>query len=240
MKRIMQIVVAVVVLCGLILVSADAAFAAASNSAGANGALQNSELPPDLFDENCDGGPSCPGRRFVDIPKASHWAHVPIDWALARHITSGTSETTFSPEKGCTRSQAVMFLWRASGSPEPTSLECPFADVSDTAYYYKAVLWAVENQITSGTTDTTFSPRKACTRAQIVTFLWRAKGSPSADDPQAAFPFRDVAERAYYRNAVAWAVGKGITAGTSPTTFSPGRTCTRAQIVTFLYKAIHG
>ena len=240
MKQIIQITAAILIFVAMILYSAFSVTAASPIPSEPSDELLDSELPPDFFDENCDGGASCPGRRFVDMPAAGHWAHVPIDWALARHITSGTSETTFSPEKGCTRCQAVMFLWKASGSPEPTSVECPFTDVSDSAYYYKAVLWAVENQITSGTSDTTFSPGKVCTRAQIVTFLWRAKGSPSADDPQAAFPFRDVSEEAYYRDAVAWAIGKGITGGTSPTTFSPDLTCTRAQIVTFLYKAIHG
>lgn len=238
MKRIMQIVVAVVVLCGLILVSADAAFAAASNSAGANGALQNSELPPDLFDENCDGGPSCPGKRFVDIPKVSHWAHVPIDWAVTHHLSSGTTSTTFSPNKGCTRAAVVTFVWRALGSPKPVSKQCPFLDVSKNTYYYQPVLWAVENGIIAGTSSTTFSPKKVCTRAEIITILWRAMGSPPASG-SSAFPFRDVPTDAYYREAVAWAVENGLTSGTTPTTFSPKKTCTRASAMTFLYRAVH-
>lgn len=240
MKQILPILAALLIFAALILYSAVSASAASPALTGASGELLDSELPPDIFDENCDGGPSCPGRIFVDMPAADHWSHIPIDWALTHHVTSGTAPDTFSPEKGCTRAQAVMFLWKAKGSPAPASGDCPFEDVSETAYYRQALLWAIENQITSGTTDTTFSPGKVCTRAQIVTFLWRAKGSPTASDPTAAFPFRDVAEDAYYRTAVAWAVEKGVTGGTSPTTFSPNRTCTRAQIVTFLYKAIHG
>ena len=208
--------------------------------AGFSDELTDSELPPDLFDENCDGGPSCPGRIFSDMPAAGHWSHVPIDWALTHHITAGTTPTTFSPGNGCTRSQAVTFLWKACGSPGYAGGDCPFQDVPEGAYYRDAVLWAVENQITSGTSPDAFSPGKVCTRAQIVTFLWRAKGSPAPDDPSEPLLFQDVAENAYYRNAVLWATKTGVTGGTSPTTFSPDKTCTRAEIVTFLYKAIHG
>ena len=238
MKHIISIAVAGLLLVGLLLASAAPVYAASLTPVRASEGLADAELPPDLFDEDCDGGPSCPGRIFVDLPAAGHWAHVPIDWALTHHVTAGTSPNTFSPGAGCTRAQAVTFLWRASGAPAPATADCPFEDVPETAYYYRAVLWAVERQITSGTSDTTFSPTQVCTRAQIITFLWRAKGSPAASAGE--FPFQDVAESAYYRNAVAWAIEKGITGGTAPTAFSPHKTCTRAQIVTFLYKTIHG
>lgn len=150
-------------------------------------------------------------------------------------VTTGKTETLFAPYTSCTRAQAVTFLWRAAGSEEPTATGCAFTDVNKSAYYYKAVLWAVEKGITKGTTDTTFSPDKTCTRAQIVTFQFRAAGSPVNG---AKNPFTDVASDAYYANAVLWAVEKEITKGTTDTTFSPNTDCTRAQIVTFLYRQL--
>ena len=129
----------------------------------------------------------------------------------------------------------VTFLWRAAGSPAPKSAETPFTDVNKGDYFYDAVLWAVEQGITSGTTATTFSPDATVTRAQTVTFLWRAAESPK---PPAENPFADVAADAYYANAVLWAAEENITSGTSATTFSPGSNCTRAQIVTFLWRAM--
>ena len=126
----------------------------------------------------------------------------------------------------------VMFLWRAAGSPTPHSGVNPFEDVSTDAYYYTAVQWAVEQGITGGTSATTFSPDEMVTRGQTVTFLWRYSGSPDAS----ASSFTDVAADAYYATAVAWAAKEGITSGTSATTFSPETPCTRAQIVTFLYR----
>ena len=138
----------------------------------------------------------------------------------------------FAPEWVCTRGQIVTFLWRASGSPAPKATELPFTDVAADAYYAQAVLWAVENGITNGTSETTFSPDQTCTRAHAVAFLYRMSGSPAA----AGSTFSDVAADAYYSTAVAWAVEKGITNGTSGTTFSPDDTCTRGQIVTFLYR----
>ncbi|MBR6413039.1 MAG: S-layer homology domain-containing protein [Oscillospiraceae bacterium] len=183
----------------------------------------------------CDGGNSCPGNKFTDMPAKGNWAHDPIDWAIVTGVTSGTSETTFSPNAGCTRAQVVTFLWRAAGSPEPTSTSNPFTDVTG-GYYYKAVLWAVENNITSGTSATTFSPNSTCTRAQIVTFLWRFEGSPAPKTTNN--PFTDVKPGSYYEKAVLWASEAGVTAGTSATTFSPDATCTRAQVVTFLYRDI--
>lgn len=183
----------------------------------------------------CDGA-TCPGKAFSDMPAKGNWAHDPIDWAVSNEITNGTSASTFSPEEGCTRAQVVTFLWRAAGKPEPVSSANPFADVNEGAYYYNAVLWAVEKGITNGTSDTTFSPDETCTRAQIVTFLWRYEGEPaptSIDNP-----FTDVKTSAYFGNAVLWAVENGITNGTSNTTFSPDDTCTRAQVVTFLYRNV--
>ena len=148
---------------------------------------------------------------------------------------SGVTGTAFAPGRGCTRAQLVTFLWRANGSPEPSEKENPFTDVSPDSYYYKAVLWAVEQGITSGVTKTAFAPDRVCTRAQAAVLLWRAEGSPAASGTH---DFRDVAEGAYYADAVAWAVESGVTQGTTSTTFEPGTTCTRAQIMTFLHRAM--
>ena len=169
--------------------------------------------------------------RFDDVPADAYYYDAVV-WAVANDITSGTSATTFSPNDPCTRAQIVTFLWRAAGSPTVNASN-PFTDVAKGKYYYDAVLWAVENGITSGTTATTFSPDKECTRAEAVTFLYRAKSSPVASGTNS---FTDVASDAWYANAVQWAVNTNVTAGTSSTTFSPNQTCTRAQIVTFLYR----
>lgn len=173
---------------------------------------------------------------FTDV-SADAYYHDAVLWAVENGITSGTSATTFSPNAVCTRAQAVTFLWRAAGSPEPGIAENPFTDVASDSYYYKAVLWAVEKGITSGTSATTFSPNVTCSRAQIVTFLWRGQQSPSVSTSGA---FTDVSADAYYAKAVDWAVSEGITSGTSATTFSPNANCTRAQIVTFLWRAYQG
>ena len=170
---------------------------------------------------------------FVDVSDNAYYYDAVI-WASENGITTGATANTFDPDGVCTRAQAVTFLWRAAGKPTPKSAEMPFVDVSADAYYYDAVLWAVENGITKGTSDTTFSPGQFCTRAHIVTFLWRAYGTPAAD---ADNPFVDVAADAYYHDAVLWAVANGITNGTSDTAFSPDSVCTRAQIVTFMYRA---
>ena len=169
--------------------------------------------------------------RFEDVPEGSYFFD-PVYWAVARGITAGTSETTFSPHMGASRSQVVTFLWRMAGSPEPETAENRFTDVSEKAFYYKAVLWAVENGITGGSSETTFSPKATCTRAEVVTFLWRMAGSPEPEATDCSL--RDVPANAYFVKPVLWALEKGITAGTSATTFSPKATCTRAQIVTFL------
>ena len=171
-------------------------------------------------------------KIFVDVPAGSYYEDA-VDWAVENGITKGTDDTHFSPDGICTRAQAVTFLWRAAGSPEPETRAMPFTDVPVGSYYYDAVLWAVENGITEGTSDTTFSPNATCTRAQIVAFLWRSEKSPAAGT---ANPFADVKSTAYYADAVLWAVKEDITKGTTNTTFSPDADCTRAQIVTFLWR----
>ena len=174
---------------------------------------------------------------FTDV-KESDYYYEPVLWAVENKVTTGTSETTFSPNDPCTRAQVVTFLWRSAGNPEPSSTDNPFKDVAESTYYYKAVLWAVEEGITNGTSETTFSPDDPCTRAQVVTFLWRADGATAPE--KSDNPFKDVAAGEYYYNAVLWAVEKKITTGTSDTTFSPDETCIRAQIVTFLYRYMMG
>ena len=172
---------------------------------------------------------------FLDVPNGAYYADAVL-WAVKNGITSGTSATTFSPDTPCTRAQAVTFLWRAAGSPAPKHADMPFTDVAADAYYRDAVLWAVENGITGGTGANTFSPDAPCSRGQIVAFLWRSRQSPMI---AAANPFTDVDTDDYYHDAVLWAADEGITGGTSATTFSPDAACTRAQIVTFLYRALH-
>ena len=169
---------------------------------------------------------------FVDVATGSYYEDA-VDWAVENGITQGTDNTHFSPDGICTRAQAVTFLWRAAGSPKPETRTMPFTDVPAGSYYYDAVLWAVENGITKGTSNTTFSPNMTCTRAQIVTFLWRSEKSPAAGT---ANLFVDVKSTVYYADAVLWAVKEDITKGTTNTTFSPDADCTRAQIVTFLWR----
>ena len=170
---------------------------------------------------------------FTDVPAAAYYAEA-VEWAVSQGITAGTTATTFSPDSGCTRAQIVTFLWRAAGSPV-VSDAMGFTDVPADAYYAEAVRWAVAQGITAGTSVSTFSPDSICTRGQIAAFLFRANGQPAAT--AAANPFSDVAADSYYYDAVLWAAENGITAGTSATTFSPNAPCTRAQIVTFLFRA---
>ena len=171
---------------------------------------------------------------FVDVPEGSYYEEA-VNWAVEKGITTGTDATHFSPDGICTRAQAVTFLWRAAGSPAAKSAVMPFTDVKAGSYYYDAVLWAVENGITKGTSETMFSPDANCSRAQIVTFLWRSQKSPAAGT---ANPFTDVKASAYYADAVLWAVKEDVTKGTTNTTFSPDANCTRAQIVTFIWRAL--
>ena len=171
---------------------------------------------------------------FVDV-KAADYYYDAVLWAAQNGITNGTDATHFSPDELCTRAQAVTFLWRKAGNPAPKSDVMLFTDVPAGSYYYDAVLWAVENGITLGTSATTFGPNETCTRAHIVTFLWRFERCPAAGGEN---QFSDVSSRAYYADAVLWAVERSITNGTSETTFGPDESATRAQIVTFLYRDI--
>lgn len=178
--------------------------------------------------------------NFTDV-KTTDYFYNSVKWAVGKNITNGTSSTTFSPYKSCTRAEIVTFLWRAAGSPEPTTTRNPFRDVNAVTHssYYKAILWASQKGITSGTSTTAFSPDQVCTRAQIVTFLYRYAGQPSG---YYSNPFKDVSatNEASYYNAILWASGKGITTGSSPTTFSPYASCNRAEAVTFLYRYTNG
>ena len=180
-------------------------------------------------------------EEFPDLPNPfsdlapSDFCYDAVMWAVGRDITGGIGNYTFGPNLPCTRAQAVTFLWRAAGSPEPETRAMPFTDVPVGSYYYNAVLWAIENGITEGTSDTTFSPDATCSRAQIVTFLWRAGGSPVASGNSA---FTDVASDAYYAAAVIWAEKNDITGGIGGGLFGSNNDCTRGQIVTFLYRSV--
>ena len=170
---------------------------------------------------------------FSDVAGGAYYNEA-VRWAVKYGIASGTDAKHFSPDAACTRGQAVTFLWRAAGCPAPALAENPFADVKPTDYCYDAVLWAVQTGVAKGTSRTTFSPDAPCTRGQIVTFLYRAAGSPSGYGNSG---YTDVPETSYCAAPVAWAVALRVTSGTSALTFSPDALCTRAQIVTFLYRA---
>ena len=176
-----------------------------------------------------------PSRVFVDV-KTGDYFYDAVQWAVEKGITNGTSAETFSPEDPCTRAQIVTFLWRAAGSPV-VNYAMDLSDVAGDAYYAEAVRWALSEGITTGTSDHTFSPDAVCTREQAVTFLWRAAGSPAVSGESA---FEDVGADAYYARAVAWAAQNGVTNGISQALFGTGSDCTRAQIVTFLYRAQQG
>ena len=191
--------------------------------------MSAAEILADLFGD----AETQPNQKGFNDVKSGDYFYDAVNWAVEKGITTGTSATTFSPNASCTRAQIVTFLWRASGSPEPKTASNPFTDVAANAYYCKAVLWAVENGITTGTSATTFSPGAPCTRAQGVTFLWRANGRKAAS---AAASFTDVASDAYYAPAVAWAAEQNVTGGVGNGLFSPDTTCTRAQIVSMLYR----
>jgi len=172
------------------------------------------------------------GLPFTDVKAADYFCDA-VKWAVEKGITSGTSKTAFSPKADCTRAQMVTFLWRAAGSPKPEGKAIPFTDVKADAYYLTALQWAIENNITSGTSETTFSPDAVCTRGQMAVFLWRAAKSPEV---KGSDPFADVKESDYFYTAALWASKEGITSGTSETTFSPKADCTRGQMITFLYR----
>lgn len=176
-----------------------------------------------------------PSRVFVDV-KTGDYFYDAVLWAVEKGITNGTSAETFSPEAPCTRAQIVTFLWRAAGSPV-VNYAMDLSDVAGDAYYAEAVRWALSEGITTGTSADQFSPDATCTREQAVTFLWRAAGSPAVSSGSA---FEDVGEDDYYARAVAWAAQNGVTNGISQALFGTGSDCTRAQIVTFLYRAQQG
>ncbi len=171
------------------------------------------------------------GKGFADVPQSAYYYDA-VNWAVDNGITTGTDKTHFSPNQSCTRAQAVTFLWRAAGEPEPAGTAASFKDVKAGSYYEKAVQWAVEQNITGGTGNGKFSPETACSRAQIVTFLWRKEGSPETSGSA----FSDVKAGEYYETAVKWAVANEITGGTGNGKFSPDARCARGQIVTFLYR----
>ncbi len=172
--------------------------------------------------------------EFTDVKKDDFYYDA-VQWAVNNKITTGITPEKFAPNDRCTRAQVVTFLWRAAGQPEPKSLNNPFKDVSDDADYLKAVLWAAEKGITTGITPTTFQPNATTNRGQVMTFLWRAAGKP--EPASAVNRFKDVSENSVWYKAVLWAAEKGITTGTTPTTFQPNRTANRSQVVTFLYRA---
>lgn len=167
---------------------------------------------------------------FADVAANAYYA-APVGWAVENKITSGTSATTFSPDATCNRAQILSFLWRANGSPEPTAAN-PFTDIKTTDYFYKAALWAAEKGMVSGST---FSANTDCTRASTMEYMWKAAGSPT---PTSKASFTDVPANADYAQAVAWAVENEVTSGTGNNQFSPAATCTRGQIMTFLFRAM--
>ena len=173
--------------------------------------------------------------KFEDV-KAGQFYFDPVEWAVEKGITTGTDATHFTPDGKCQRAAVVTFLWRAAGSPEPTSTTNPFTDVKEGDFFYKAVLWAVENNITNGTSATTFSPLKECNRAEVVTFLYRSQGNPTVTNTEN--PFSDVDVNAFYGPAVLWAVENNITNGMGDGTFGITAICNRAQVVTFLYRTM--
>ena len=170
--------------------------------------------------------------EFKDVKKGD-WYFDAVQWAVKNNITEGSGKDTFSPDVICTRTQMVTFLWRVAGSPEPKITKCDFRDVDNSAYYYKAVLWAVEKGVTVGTSDTTFSPNENVTRGQTVAFLYREAGSPFETGEDV---FNDVNSNGYYFKAVSWATKNGITVGTGNGKFEPDMDCNRAQIVAMLYR----
>ena len=183
----------------------------------------------------CDGE-NCPGAIFTDMPAKGNWAHDAIDWAIVEGVTNGATATTFAPGKSVTRAEVVTFLWRACGSVESV-MDNPYTDVKETDYFYDAVLWAANNNITLGTSATTFDPKAECTRAQVVTFLHRMAGEDVySKDIVASDLYSDVKNNAFYSDAVIWATMTGVATGVTDSTFAPKGTCTRAQAVTFLYR----
>lgn len=204
---------------GILSVSCDVTVTAAGGSGGSGGA-------------GGAGGAVEVENPFIDVAESDYF-YDSVMWAVENGVTAGTSKNTFSPFNICTRAEAVTFLWKAAGAPTPKTSVMPFADVPADAFYYNAVLWAVENGITAGTSETTFSPMLICSRAQLLTFVWRFANDPAA---KTIAPFVDVVADDYFYVPVMWGYENGITAGTSATTFGPHDDCQRAQIVTFLWQ----
>lgn len=178
------------------------------------------------------GDPHLVYYSFLDIDSDAYY-FLPVILAVDKGITSGLDDTHFGPAEICNRAQVVTFLWRSAGRPKPTITENPFVDVPQGSFYEKAVLWALETGITTGTDGTHFSPEQSCSRAQVVTFLHRFRGCP---EPEGFTAFPDVPAGTYYYEAVLWAAQRGITLGMDGGLFRPELTCSRAQIVTFLYR----
>ena len=180
---------------------------------------------------------NCPCHRFSDMPAFGTPEHEAIDWAFThkpQKLTAGTSGTTFSPAETVTRAQALTFLWKAFGEPEPITRACPFKDVKMGSYYYKAVLWAVENGVTAGTSAVTFSPNQTCNRSEILTFIYRALGSPVCN---CGNPFSDVMDGKWYARTAAWAYDNCIEVGAQGA-FCPKTACTRASTILYIYRAL--
>lgn len=169
---------------------------------------------------------------FGDVPGGAYYQQA-VTWAVSKGVTDGFPDGTFRPDATCTRGQVVTFLWRANGKPEPETTANPFSDINPASAFYKAILWACERKITKGTSATTFNPSASCTYGQIVTFIWRANGRPSADADSTLTA--DYAPGAYYADAVAWADNLGLLGGTGKA-FKPGDICPRADVVTYLYR----
>ena len=211
----------------------------ASSLTNASGKIVHVTMPDGEVQIRVNPDPDPDPNPFIDVAKGKFY-YDPVLWAISQdpQITTGVTKTTFVPDRICTRAHVVTFLWRANGCPEPQSMTSKFKDVKDTSkYYYKAVLWANEQGITTGYSDGTFRPDDECTRGQVVTFLWRAKGSPAPTG--VTNPFSDVPTGKYYTNAVLWALKNNITQGRTATTFGPDDACTRGHVVTFLYRAYH-
>ena len=195
------------------------------------------ELTKDMLEESAlyvltRYGKNEPLMPYIDFPEKLHWSRDPMAWALCRKVARPTTELTVSPCDACSRADLVTFLWAASGSPI-VERDKPFTDVSEADPYYKAVMWALDNGIAAGTSSTTFTPSSLCTRAEAITFLWRAAGSPMPDTENQ--PFSDVRQGDFWLMPVAWAVRHGITSGTTPTTFSPSWIVLRTDALTFIY-----
>ena len=192
---------------------------------------KDGELRQISFTEDNSSSDNDYDEIFLDV-NASSYYYDAVLWAVSHGITKGKTDTSFDPSGSCTRAQMVTFLWRYAGCPAPSSIN-PFADVNNEAYYYNAVIWAVEQGITNGKTNNFFSPNESVSRAQAITFLYRMCGSVSVDSNN---PFSDVVHNSYYEDAVSWGVKESITNGKSSTIFAPNDYCSRAQIVTLLYR----